>query len=344
MHLHLGRRSLGLIDIKKRGRDSSCFQLYMFGFCFIWRERKSRRRRRGVRARETEKTGLRSAACEKESFFFSFLSFVADTVDVFDRQLFFFEREREQRRNNNKKKTLPTSSSKLLSQKINQQKNKKNFSVSPSFLGSKMASHLASLGKVGPTIGEGLSSSKKSGTGRAEEGRKWFDWSRPPLAQSRPRKKKLDLAPLPFSRLSLSLFPALSRRPTLHPPWPPLLKTPSPEPPPLPPPLLQRRSSASQDSASSPSPGSSTTARASRSRRLPPTGSSRRRSGSGPWSARGLPAPPWSATRSGGAPRRERERERERQRGNTGRAADPNFFFFILPFYSVPPSGTFFFF
>ena len=129
------------------------------------------------------------------------------------------------------------------------------------------------------------------------------------LPPSRPRKKKLDPASflsLPPPRLSLT-------PPDSFPPPPPL------------PPLTslqktlhlknsQRPSSASPGSASSPSPGSSTTARASRSRRSPPTGSCRRRSGSGRWSARAPQAPLWSATRSGGARRKRNERERGRER------------------------------
>ena len=232
-----------------------------------------------------------------------FLFYAVDVVDVFDRRKRF---ERERARGERKKRFDAKNYSRSLHEKINQQ-----FFSSPLLLKPKMASHLASLGKVGPTIGERVSSWKKrAGVDQQKEDRnvRLFGRRRCPPTIA-PSKKKTRPRFLSFS-----------------PPAPPLSHAARlfPSPPPLPPLTSlqktlhlknsQRPSSASPGSASSPSPGSSTTARASRSRRSPPTGSCRRRSGSGRWSARAPQAPLWSATRSGGARRKRNERERGRER------------------------------
>ena len=159
-----------------------------------------------------------------------------------------------------------------------------------------MASHLASMSKVGPTIGERLSSETKAALDEQKRGEmrlliRCF-W---PPRQAAANHRALEGKPR-ASRFSLSLSPTStsSRRRLPQSSLPEMQKTPSP------PPQLnstrQRPSSASPGSASSPSPGCSTTARASRSRRSRPTGSCRRRSGCGRWSARGRPGPRWCAT------------------------------------------------
>ncbi len=219
-------------------------------------------------------------ACERERESFCFSLFV---VDVVDRR----KNLRDSHRETKILRNIPT-----LPKKTNQQP----FShPSRSFRASKMASHLASMGKVGPTIGEHLSSSTKVALDeqKREEMRLLILRGLAAAAtseQSRPlggerKKKKLALC-------SLSLL--------IPDPHAANSETPSPKiptSPPPPPSTHQRPSSASRASASSPSPGSSTTARATRSRRSRRTGSCRKRSDCGRWSARARLGPAWSATR-----------------------------------------------
>lgn len=153
------------------------------------RERPQRRNRgSGVREREY-------------SFFFVSLSFVSPTpVGVFDR---------ESRRG------------KKIVQKLLSLKNLPTEQLSPSPFPSspeskKMASHLASLGKVGPTIGEcSLELKRKRALGEQERG--GIDCCGRRFSQSRPRKKKLDLASSLFSLSCLLSPPPSHAAPTPHP-------------------------------------------------------------------------------------------------------------------------------
>ena len=167
------------------------------------------------------------------------------------------------------------------------QQQKKNF-LSLSLLSASMASHLASLGKVGPTIGEQQQQQerqpKEKESAAVGNANCFFCIGAAAAQQSRPFFR-----PRPPPSTSSFLFSRPTPPPLL------LLLLPHPKI------QIQRPSSASRASASSPSPDSSTTARASPSLRSRPTGSFRRRSASGRWSAWELRAQLLSATPCGGA-------------------------------------------
>jgi len=145
VHLHLGRVFWDVIDQKFEALWASALALY---FCFFGSgEGETVRDSTALCAREREKDNVdRSVACERERESFCFSLFV---VDVVDRR----KNLRDSHRETKILRNIPT-----LPKKTNQQP----FShPSRSFRASKMASHLASMGKVGPTIGEHLSSSTK---------------------------------------------------------------------------------------------------------------------------------------------------------------------------------------
>ena len=276
VHLHLGRVFWDVIDQKFEALWASALALY---FCFFGSgEGETVRDSTALCAREREKDNVdRSVACERESFCFSLF-----VVDVVDRR----KNLRDSHRETKILRNIPTLP----------KKQPTTFShPSRSFRASKMASHLASLGKVGPTIGEHLSSSTKVALDEQKRGEMRLLILRGLAAagtskQSCPlggKEKRKKTRACSLSLLNPDPHAANSETPS------PKIPT-SPPPPPS---THQRPSSASRASASSPSPGSLTTARATRSRRSRRTGSCRKRSDCGRWSARARLGPAWSATR-----------------------------------------------
>ena len=143
-----------------------------------------------------------------------FLFYAVDVVDVFDRRKRF---ERERARGERKKRFDAKNYSRSLHEKINQQ-----FFSSPLLLKPKMASHLASLGKVGPTIGERVSSWKKrAGVDQQKEDRnvRLFGRRRCPPTIA-PSKKKTRPRFLSFSPPAPPLSHAARLFPSPPPPTP----------------------------------------------------------------------------------------------------------------------------